>query len=71
MMSKTVYRKRGFLKGFLKGLNSPCEIFRSQDYAMGMRSPMMSMQQDWEAIGDDFRSVMSHAYGGTPSSNDK
>jgi hypothetical protein len=71
MMPKTVYRKRGFLQGFLRGLSSPCEIFRSQDYATGMRSPMMSMQEDWNAIGHDFRSVMSREYGGTPSSNDR
>jgi hypothetical protein len=69
MKSRTLYRKRGFLKGFLRGLNSPSEIFRSQEYAPRMRSPMMSMQQDWKAIGDDFRSVMSREYGGTSSSN--
>lgn len=71
MKSNTLYRKRGFLQGFLRGLNSPSEIFRSQVYATGVRSPMMSMQQEWEAIGDDFRSVMSHEYGGTSSSDDR
>jgi hypothetical protein len=29
---------------------------------------MMSMRQDWEAIGDDFRTVMSREYGGTTPS---
>jgi hypothetical protein len=71
MKPKTLYRKRGFLQGFLRGLNSPREIFRTQEYATGMRSPMVSMQQDWQAIGDDFRSVMSREYGGTNSSNDE
>jgi len=71
MKSKTLYRKRGFLQGFLRGLSSPSEIFRSQVYATGVRSPMMSMQQEWKAIGDDFRSVMSHEYGGTSPSNDR
>ena len=70
MKSKTVYRKRGFLQGFLRGLTSPGEIFRSREYATGLRSPMMSMRQDWEAIGDDFRTVMSREYGGTTPSND-
>jgi hypothetical protein len=69
MKSKTLYRKRGFLQGFLRGLNSPSEIFRSQVY--GVRSPMMPMEQEWKAIGDDFRSVMSHEYGSTSSSDDR
>jgi hypothetical protein len=71
MKSRILQRRRGFLQGFLRGLNSASEIFRSQEYATGMRSPMISMQQDWKAIGDDFRSVMSHEYGGTTSTNDK
>jgi hypothetical protein len=71
MKSKTLYRRRGFLQGFLRGLNSSSELFRSQVYATGVRSSMMSMQQEWKAIGDDFRSVMSHEYGGTSSSDDR
>jgi hypothetical protein len=71
MKSKTLYRKRSFLQGFLRGLSSASEIFRPQEYATQIRSPVMSMQQDWKAIGDDFRSVMSREYGGTSSSNDR
>jgi hypothetical protein len=33
MKSNTLCRKRGFLQGFLRGLNSQSEIFRSQKYA--------------------------------------
>lgn len=69
MKIKAFHRKRGFLQGFLRGLNAPVEIYRPREYVTNTDSPTLSMRSDWERIGNDFRSVMSREYGKTPSSD--
>jgi hypothetical protein len=69
MKPKMLHRKRGFLQGFLRGLNSCSEIFRTRARVISSDSPMMAMQRDWQSIGNDFRAVMPpHEYGATSSS---
>ncbi|MGH2449035.1 MAG: hypothetical protein ACRDFS_10610 [Chloroflexota bacterium] len=57
------FRKRSFLQGFLRGLNSAVEIYQPYLHVASKRSPMASMRREWEMIGGDFRSVMSRQHG--------
>jgi hypothetical protein len=70
MKPKMLHRKRGFLQGFLRGLNSCSEIFRSRPARDEQRLADDGMRRDWQSIGNDFRAVMPpHEYGAT-SPND-
>ena len=57
-------RLRSFLRGFVRGLSSPAEIYRPRGYRMSTTSPAAALRGDWEKIGRDFRAVMPCRNGG-------
>ena len=51
-----------FFRGFMRGLGSPVDIYRVQNYR-SLTSSTECMRSDWNRIGDDFRTVMARQHG--------
>jgi hypothetical protein len=55
-MSRVIH---SFLRGFLRGLAAPAEIYAAPRYKRDASSDVERMRSDWESIGKDFRKVIS------------
>ena len=53
-------RVGSFLRGFLRGMASPLELFSPARITLPYRSDAEALSEDWKNIGRDFRSAMMH-----------
>jgi hypothetical protein len=60
-MNNTLYTGGGFLRGFLRGLNSTSEVFSPRRRTIRERSVSTSLQQDWETVGNCLHAVLAQA----------
>jgi hypothetical protein len=57
-MGRHVKKIRNYMRGVLRGIASPGEVYMVRDYR-NQTSPLDAMRGDWQKIGNDFRVVIS------------
>ena len=60
-MTKSQRTRSSFVRGFLRGIAAPAELYRPFDVRFPQSGPVDALRSDWVRIAADFRSVFAAA----------